>query len=192
MGKRWKEETGLLSLEACIAVTIFIFLMLFMYSFFVVFEARNAVAHAVLATADSLALDAYENNVNRETRTDSVSFLRDIFQGVYGFGGVTSSDFVDDRLWYENTGTGAAKPYFQDVIRTRFLTYLGGGNKNRAEDILKRYHIQGGAAGLDFSESEIKDGKLFLSVQYTIEYEFQVFHLDVLNMQQSVCSKLWT
>ena len=36
--ERRSSEKGLLSLEASIAVTIFIFLMLFMYSFFVVFE----------------------------------------------------------------------------------------------------------------------------------------------------------
>ena len=61
MRKRFKREKGLLSLEACIAVTIFIFMMLFLYSFFVVFEVRNEMGHVTLATANSLSLDEYEN-----------------------------------------------------------------------------------------------------------------------------------
>lgn len=54
-------EQGLLSLEASIVVTIFIFLVLFLQSFFVIFEARNEMAHVTLATCNSLALDVYEN-----------------------------------------------------------------------------------------------------------------------------------
>ena len=192
MKKIQKQESGLLSLEACIAVTIFIFLMLFMYSFFVVFEARNAIGHAVLATTDSLALDAYDNNLNREYRTDSINILKSIFSGIYGTAGESSNDFIDTRLWFENETSGAAKGYFQDVLKTRFLAYLTGGNSNQAEDLLKRYHIQNGVAGLDFSNSKSDGTNLYLSVQYTIEYEFQVFNLKVLRMEQKACSKLWT
>lgn len=185
------KESGLLSLEACISVTIFIFLMLFMYSFFVVFEARNAIGHAVLATTDSLALDAYDNSVNKDTRTDSMQILKNIFEGVYGNSGEDSTDFIDERLWYESEESGAAKGYFQDVIQKRFLAYLTAGESGRAEEILQRYHIQGGIAGLDFSESKTDGNNLYLCVKYTIEYEFQVFNLDVLKMEQKACSRLW-
>lgn len=185
------KESGLLSLEACIAVTIFIFLMLFMYSFFVVFEARNAIGHAVLATTDSLALDAYDNSVNKDNRTDSMNTLMTVFTGVYQYAGDDNTAFLDERLWYETDGAGAAKGYFQDVIRERFLAYLTAGEGDRAEEILQRYHIQNGVAGLDFSESKTSGGNLYLSVKYTIEYEFQVFNLDVLEMEQKACSRLW-
>lgn len=186
-----KKESGLLSLEACIAVTIFIFLMLFMYSFFVVFEARNAIGHAVLAATDSLALDAYDNSINRDRRTDSMQILKSIFSGVYGSSGESGNDFIDERLWYEAEESGGAKGYFQDVIQRRFLAYLTAGESDRADEILQSYHIQNGVAGLDFSESKVEDDKLYLSVKYTIEYEFQVFNLDVLKMEQKACSKLW-
>ena len=184
-----RNERGLLSLEASIAVTIFIFLMLFMYSFFVVFEARNALGHAVLATANSLSLDAYSNSRYGEADT-----IAKIFHGIYGGSGSQDSDFVDSSLWYQDTTQedGSLSANFENAVRTRFLAYLGGGDEDRAEQILERYHIENGAEGLDFSNSYIDGQNLYLSVQYSIEYEFQVFHLDVLEMEQKVCSKLWT
>ena len=178
-GKR--GERGLLSLEACIAVTIFMFLMLFMYSFFVVFEARNAIGHSVLATANSLSLDAYVNSKYGDADTVAA-----IFYAIYGTSGVNDSGFVDTQKWYDDGGG------LEGAIQTRFLAYLGGGDKQRANELLERYHIQGGADGLDFSGSKVEDGRLYLSVKYTIEYEFQVFNLDVLKMEQKACSKLWT
>lgn len=195
MKKTYNRESGLLSLEACIAVTIFIFLMLFMYSFFVVFEARNAIGHAVLATADSLALDAYDNSVNETTRTDSMEKLKAVFAGVYGDSGENGTDFIDERLWYESDESGAAKGYFQDVIQKRFIAYFTAGESDRAEEMLQRYHIQNGISGLDFSGSKVESREggedLHLSVKYTIEYEFQVFNLNVFQMEQKACSRLW-
>lgn len=188
MEKR-SSDCGLLSLEASIAVTIFIFLMLFMYSFFVVFEARNAIGHAVLATTNSLSLDAYGN-----TKLGDADTVAKIFYGVYGSAGSNSSEFVDRHLWHKDavSDDGALSGDFENAIRTRFLAYLGGGSSARAEEVLERYHIQNGVEGLDFSNSRTDGTNLYLSVQYTIEYEFQVFNLDVLHMEQKACSKLWT
>ena len=182
--KRCKKEAGLLSLEASICVTIFIFLMLFLCSIFVVFEARNTMGHALLSATDSLALDAYDNDLNLDMKNDP---LRIVFQAMYGSAG-EQTDFVDKRLWYK---AGQTDAIFQDVIKTRFLAYLTGGESKNAEKILRRYHIKDGVAGLDFSGSK-SDGKdLYLSVKYTIEYEFQVFNLKGLQMEQKTCSKLW-
>lgn len=194
MEKKLSWEYGLLSLEASIALTIFIFLMLFMYSLFVVFEARNTIGHAVLATANSLALDAYDSSQLGDGET-----LASIFHNVYGtitHGGMTSN-FADSRKWYEDSVVedGNSKTLsadFLEAIQTRFCAYLGGSSAAGADEVLRRYHIQNGKEGLDFSNSYVDaDGNLHLSVQYTIKYEFQVFNLDALNMEQKACSKLW-
>lgn len=192
MERKHTKDAGLLSLEACIAVTIFIFLMLFMYSFFVVFEARNAIGHAVLATADSLSLDAYGNSKLGDSDT-----VAKIFSALYGASGSDSSDFVDSRLWYDSStvtddsGNTSLSSNFSDAIQTRFLAYLGGGDSKRAQKVLEGYHIQGGVSGLDFSKSYADENNLYLCVEYSIEYEFQVFNLKVLKMEQKACSKLW-
>ena len=94
MREKIKSEKGLLSLEACIAVTIFIFMMLFLYSFFVVFEVRNEMGHVTLATANSMSLDAYENDTLGESDT-----IGQIFYNVYGQVTNSQNDFTDFRKW---------------------------------------------------------------------------------------------
>lgn len=192
MEKKIKSEKGLLSLEACIAVTIFIFLMLFLYSFFVVFEVRNEMGHVTLATANSMSLDAYENDTLGESDT-----IGQIFYNVYGQATNSQNDFTDFRKWYDDStvtdenGNVTLSAEFADVVKARFIAYLTSGDADKAEEILKRYHVVNGVDGLDFSGSHISDGKLYLSVKYEIEYEFNVFNLGSNKFEHKVCSKLW-
>lgn len=192
MGKKIKNEKGLLSLEACIAVTIFIFLMLFLYSFFVVFEVRNEMGHVTLATANSMSLDAYENDTLGESDT-----IGQIFYNVYGQATNSQNDFTDFRKWYDDStvtdenGNVTLSAEFADVVKARFIAYLTSGDADKAEEILKRYHVVNGVDGLDFSGSHISDGKLYLSVKYEIEYEFNVFNLGSNKFEHKACSKLW-
>lgn len=192
MGKKIKNEKGLLSLEACIAVTIFIFLMLFLYSFFVVFEVRNEMGHVTLATANSMSLDAYENDTLGESDT-----IGQIFYNVYGQATNSQNDFTDFRKWYDDStvtdenGNVTLSDEFAGVVKARFIAYLTSGDADKAEEILKRYHVVNGVDGLDFSGSHISDGKLYLSVKYEIEYEFNVFNLGSNKFEHKACSKLW-
>ncbi len=186
----FQRENGLLSLEASIALTIFIFLMLFMYSLFVVFEARNTLGHAVLATANSLSLDVYDTALF-DGGDASTKAVKDIFRAVYGSAGRENSAFISREDWYSVGADGALSASFENTVRTRFLAYLGGGSEEHANKVLERYHIRNGAEGLDFSESHTDGENLYLSLKYTIEYEFQVFNLDVLYMEQKACSRLW-
>lgn len=192
MSKDYYNEQGLLSLEACITVTLFIFMMLFLYSFFVVFEVRNEMGHVTLSTANSLAFDAYENSVLGDADT-----VGKIFYNLYGQLTNGQNDFTDYRTWYDNStetdenGVTKLTEEFKDVIETRFIAYLTSGNPDKADEILKRYHVIGGVNGLDFSGSYVSGDKLYLSVKYEIEYEFKVFNLGNNKFEHKVCSKLW-
>lgn len=192
MKREQNGEKGLLSLEASITLTIFMFLMFFLYSFFVIFEARNEMAHVLLSTADSLSLDVYENAKQGESGT-----VGQVIYQLYGMTADPASDFIEHRTWHnsssttDESGNVVIDGNFEGVIRDRFLAYLTAGNPDRAEEILKRYHVKGGVAGLDFSASRVEDDKLFLSVRYTLEYEFHVFNGGEESFEQSVCSKLW-
>lgn len=98
MMKKEKSEKGLLSLEASIVVTIFLFLMLFLYSFFIVFEARNEMAHVLLASTNSMALDPYGN----EKLTNSGTLagpLSDLLRSIYGLVISPDKGFVSFEMW---------------------------------------------------------------------------------------------
>lgn len=210
-----KSEEGLLSLEASIAVTIFIFLMLYLYSFFVVFETRNEMAHVLLATADSLSLDPYENG-----KIGKSGNLAQLLSAIYHSTQSEGNGFISAEQWTEMKKTevdsstwdgsiyvpssgeenlepdkygkkGAASSTLDQAIRERFVAYLAGGDEAEAEKILKRYHIVGGLNGLDFAGSCIKGKDLYVMIRYEIEYEFHVFGSDTIEFQQSVCSRIW-
>lgn len=190
-GKKRNGERGLLSLEACISVTIFIFLMLFMYSFFILFEARNVMAHALLATTDSMAKDAYESS-NDTNKTTVIGILESFYKTHIPNG----SDFSDPRDWYtevseRDADAEAQMATEQDVFRTRFIAYLGNGDIDRAERLVKRLKIQGGLEGLDFSKTKVDGGNLYGSVCYKVDYIFDVFDSDGLEMEHTACSKIW-
>lgn len=179
--KQNKNRTrGLLSLEASIALTIFIFLMLFMYSFLVVFEARNEIGHVLLTTADSLSLDSLATG----TLGDDSSLQGILYNNLFSNHSESNGTFTDNTKWYENED-------IKDTVKTRFISYLSGGDRDEADKILKSLNIVDGVDGLDFSDCSITNGELTLEVKYEIEYEFQVFGLDNLTFSQSCCSKLW-
>ena len=177
--KKRDNTSGLLSLEASIALTIFIFLMLFMYSFFVVFEARNEIGHVLLSTADSLALDAFANEA-AETGT-----VQEILIVVYG---AISNDenYTNVRKWYSGSDG-----LIQDTIQNRFMAYLAGGDTDKADALLKQLNVVDGISGLDFSQSKVSDNNIYLVVKYKLDYEFKVFGLGTMEFEQKCCSKLW-
>ena len=193
MAERKNTQSGLLSLEACISVTVFIFLMLFLYSLFIVFEARNLVGHAVLAAANSLSLDAYSGGTDLQSGS-----AKAVFDQLYAAPlNPYAAAFTDSGKWYENAtseaadGTTVLSADFQGAIESRVLAYLGAGDRQDAKSLLERFHIKDGAAGLDFSGSHMESDDLYLCVTYTIEYEFQVFNLKGVEMKQEVCSRRW-
>lgn len=190
MKREFKTERGVLSLEASIAVTIFIFFMLFLYSFFIVFEARNEMAHVLLATTNSMSLDPLQTE-----KLDGTDDLSSIIYKVYSLISHEDNGFIDDTSWANedvNASTISLNSIrFKQLIKERFVAYLAGGDEEEANKILERYHIVNGLDGLDFSGSYIDSGNLYISVKYTIKYEFNMFNLGMLDMEQSACSKLW-
>lgn len=211
--KKLLSDKGLLSLEASIVVTLFLFLMLFLYSFFIVFEARNEMAHVLLTTSNSLSLDSYEIS-----KLQSSGNLSQLLTQIYGELNGNSDGFVSNNRWtdmhtYEVDGNawngdiffpatdeleadeyGNAAVYsstFGNEIKQRFFAYLSGGDNGNVEETLKRLHVKGGKDGLDFTGTHISEGKLYLSLRYTLEYEYKLPGLNDMTFQQSVCSKLW-
>lgn len=93
------NERGVLALEASIALVIFMFLMLFLYSFFVFFEARNEMAHVLLQTTNSLGFDALENE-SLGNSGDMAQVIRALAE-VFGKLQDNDSPFSSKALWME-------------------------------------------------------------------------------------------
>ena len=144
--KKWLGTSGLLSLEASIALTFFILLMLLMSSLFVIYEARNEMAHVLLTTADSLALDAFANEMPKDDTIQAILY------GLYGSKTESSGTFTNHTKWYDDDQAA-----LQQAIKERFVAYVGGGEDENADRILKKLNIVDGIKGLDFSPQNISE-----------------------------------
>lgn len=190
--KQFKKEKGSISLEACIVVPMFIFLMLFLYSFFMTFQARNEIGHVVLATANSMSLDAYANK-----KIGASGKISQVVYNVYDIIESSDSPFNERSQWYDDStttaedGTTSLSSDFSKALSERFQAYLTDGDLTKTDQVLKKYHIVGGLSGLDFSGSHVDGDKLYVKVKYKMEYEFKLFGFDSGEYEQSACSRLW-
>lgn len=187
-----KSEKGLLSLEASIVVTMFIFFVLFLYSFFIIFEARNEMAHVLLTTTNSLALDAYETENLKDT--ENLSWF---LYYIYERNKEDDKGFATTTKWHkaspgvDEDGNPVIATDLEIAIKERFIAYLADGDTAEANRILDMYNIVGGVDGLDFSNSKVQSGNLYVDLVYAIDYQFNLFGIGKIQLKQSACSKLW-
>lgn len=197
------NESGVISLEASISLTLFLFFMFLLYSLFVVFEARNVMAHALLASTNSLAIDAYETDKIHDAGDNVFALVENIL----GAGDGNTENFVSKEEWYKRdnfsgniyavtptenpVGDSRVSQEMYDVVKARFIAYLGASDEDSAEAILNRYHIKGGLDGIDFSGTYISGKDLYVTITYTIEYEINMFNLGENTFTHTACSRIW-
>lgn len=183
-----RTDRGAVTLEACISVLSFLVLMLLLSSLFVMFMAQNVTAHTVLQTSQSLSLENYtiEKMVLEDGKIGSVSdylagFVRHLFGSTE-----KKPNFVVGSHWKEgDSGTIA------EVVKNRFIGYLSGGDETKADEYLEMLNVVDGLDGLDFSGSYVEDDTLYIVLKYKLEYDFNIWDLGIVDVEQRTCSKLW-
>lgn len=182
------KQRGAITLEACISVLAFLVLALLLSSLFIMFMAQNVTAHVTLQTSESLSLDVYtiESLIKEDGKIGSVGEnLGQFITKLFG----SSSDnpyFVTDSRWYNGDAT-----QLEQTIKTRFVGYLTGGDETEADAMLSRMNIVDGLDGLDFSESYVANDTLYIVLKYELEYDFNIWGLGTVEVEQKACSKLW-
>ena len=181
-------QRGAITLEACVSVLSFLILMLFLSSFFVMFMAQNVTGHAMLQTAQSLSFEAYSEKLTKKddgsasTVTDNVQLL---VKKMFG-SAKDNPSFVNDTYWTNDKETEIAQ-----IVKKRFIGYVQGGEYTKADDFLKMLNISKGMDGLDFSGSKIQDGILYITIKYELEYDFNLWGIKPVPVEQTACAKLW-
>ncbi len=176
---RRNNQSGSIALEASIVLTLFIFFVLALYSFFKVFEVQGKITSTLLQCAQSLSLDPY--NIDRtgasfDDKEDSVLDLLVDF-GIdkcsAGEEYVTTSD-----AWYKDATDAKTNEALATAIEDRFFAYLTFDGTE--EDLLNKYKVENGVDGLDFSESNIdSEGNLNITVKYKVNYIFDCPTIDL-------------
>ena len=197
-------QDGSMVLEACFSVFIFILFVLAMYSLLTVFMAQSLIGHALVESAQSLALDSYATN--KLTSSGEFSTGEDIVRPLIEL----VTDFAPDdphfssrERWFDREN-GATRESWESAAKTRFVGYWTGSGSDgegtreaRADEMLKALRVVDGLDGLDFSGSDVVGADLYVRVSYTVSYPYDLFGLEGMKKlsefrsTQQACSRMW-
>lgn len=186
-----KKECGAISLEACIVVPIFVFVLMFFYGFMVFFSGHQVLSHSLIQSAESLSLDPYATE-RLTTDWKETGDSQKVIQALYA-NAISDGDeyFSSNEKWYAENNELMLK-----TVRNRFLGYLVGTGtssevEKRADEMLKFIGVQNGVSGLDFSETKIDGNILTITIKYKQEFVFNFQGLAAFDRQQSISITLW-
>lgn len=180
--KKIKNEKGTITLEACVVVPIFIFLIMFVYGFMVMFLGTHAVSHALVQCAESMSLDSYATDMlSHDGDATTGSVLISVYGSVARLG---SENFSSDEKWYDGGDVGAE-------AENRFIGFIADGDESNADEWLEMFGIKGGCDGLDFSGSNVTDGVLTINVKYTQEFVYGTEDISGFDRDLTVKAKMW-
>ena len=171
-----KSSEGSITLEACIVVPIFIMVMLVVNGVSVMFMGQQIMSHTLLQSTKSLALDPYSS---QRVAADAEDDLADMFVDIFSIG---HGDYISTEKWYEDHPDN-----IEDLVGERFTAYLRASHSD-ADNLLERVGIEGGIAGLDFSESKFESGILTVRVTYTQNYLFNAGGLT--SFHRTLCAQV--
>lgn len=193
-----KDERGSLTVEAFLAIGIFTFFALFVWSLFPIHMAQNAVAHALLQTTESLALDAYAREQMRLAMGGGSPQLNGNVTRYANWEVPSDGSLTTNKVWYRNSqSTEYRDPDPKEVIevvRKRFEHYLGTNRSESAQDYLAHTFVTGGLEGLDFTGTRVEGKVLYITVSYTYHDLYgllQAVGSGPLRATQTTCARLW-
>lgn len=205
-GNMRTREEGSITVEATLCVTLFMIFALFLTTLFYTVYVQEAVSHSIIQTADSLSLEAYsikklEPDVNTGAKAAITSLSAKLFSP-----GQEDEHFRTEQRWFsedrleekyvEEPEMSTKNPEIRnidlsEIIKDRFIGYLANGDEEYADQFLKKMGVIDGLSGVNFSESKVKSGKLYITARYQVKYLVNIGDLGKLNVCQEYCSKIW-
>lgn len=187
-----RNEKGVISLEACIVVPVFMLLMIFCYGFIVMFTGQNTLSHALVQTAESLALDSYAlERMNQGQLDDDPTVINDIpltgelLSWMYGQLFNSGNDFSSTSKWYKDNATVQAE------AKKRFIAFLSAGDEAKADAILEHAGITGGVDAIDFTECTVIDGVLTLKITFNQDFVYDFQGLASFERTLEIKTNMW-
>lgn len=181
-----KCEHGVVTLETGIVLPIFIMLLLFFYGIIIMFLGDQAITHALSQAAQSLSLDSYASSMVDYSKIENAE---DLAQALYSNLFDSDEYFSSNAKWHEEGGD-----VLLETVENRFLGYLSGGRsapKSYADDLLEYVGVVGGLDGFDFSETNVTDNVLTITVKYQQAFLFDFHGLANIDKEYVISVKMW-
>jgi hypothetical protein len=187
-----KSQEGAIAIEASIALTLFMFVILTFYSFFMVFEVQSKVSNALMQAAQSLSLDPYATEKTGDSLSSSV---KNAVTSLASSTAVNNDKYTSNTKWYNSSSTAASNSALSAAIEDRFYAYLtADGTRGAGNELLTLLKVYDGADGMDFGQSYVdSDGNIVLKVRYYVTYIFDcpTINLPAVEFGQTAKSYMW-
>ena len=174
--KELKENSkGILTVEATISLTIFLFFMMFILNFAQVYQAQNYVNHGLLQTGKTLAFKSFaydQQSLSHE--------IRDIL-GMF--------NILGSREAVETEYKWRGKDY-ASVVKYAF-GYCTAGSADITHANLLKFGILEGIDSLDFTGTMVQDDDLIINVKYDVRLRYSIFNFNEVTLHQRVVCGLW-
>ena len=175
-------EEGVMALEACISLTLFLIAMMALYSLINMFTAQSMISHALQQTGQSIALENYKNSKTdvKTLQKLPLSLLQKFTDGI----GASSDSKYD-------VGGGSFSNSMVSV-KKRFASYLGGNTEN-ADKMLQNMGVVDGLNGIKIKSGKISGNDVVIEISYKVRLIFYIetFHFGEFESTQKVCCRLW-
>ncbi len=188
------EQDGVIALEACISLTLFLFVMLTLYSLLRMFTVQSMISHAAQEACQSIALEGYSNSTMETGTLQNIpNALITLITGGFDTKFNESPDFsLRNFLDLKKDTDTVVNTAAQSTAKTRFAAYLGGG-ETQADELLKNYGVVNGLQGISFTGTSKSSTDMTIQVEYRVRLIFylEAFHFGEFKSTQKVCCRLW-
>lgn len=175
-----RDEKGSLVVEASLALTAFMFFILFFLSFGRIYRAQEVVSHATFQTAQTMAVESFARETVGEAGTlGAISKLADFITAIRG----------ENRLGILNAYSSYGKVSNLNSILLDEFAYSIGEDRDDADKKLKQLGVKDGINGINFSGTSITDSQIKITVTYKLNLQFNFFGADSIELQKTAVCK---
>lgn len=171
------NDSGVLTLEACIVVPIFVAIMLVINGFFIMFMGQEIMVHTLIQTAESMSHDVYSIERLDETDNDMgvATMITDFLTYIDD-----QSGYVSSEKWY------ATKAKTEQVAEARFNAYLKEDETDKFLESLK-------ISDLDFSgtNADMSTDILTLKLKYHQDFIFNALNMNGFDREMTIQIKMF-
>lgn len=176
-----RKESGILTIEATVSMTAFIFFLLFFMNFGKVYIAQNMVAYGTYEAVKAISLDHYVAEAEGSTQVgELVSSIQELTAGI--------TDLDNGEIFLLQGGSIDA------LARQDFIRAIAAGGEAEADQALKAVGIENGIEnsekGIKFT-CNYKDGTISIDAECRVKLMFPFLGVDSVEIKQHASSRLW-
>lgn len=172
-----REERGILTIEATVSMTAFIFFLLFFMNFGKVYLAQNIIAYGTYETVKAISLDHYVARAEGSTQVgELVSSIQELVAGI--------TDLDNGEIFLLQGGSIDA------LVRQDFIRAIAAEGDADADSALKAVGIENGVSGIRF-ECKYTEDSISVDAECKVKLIFPFLGVDSVEIKHHAGSRLW-